>query len=501
MQTQPSIGGTWDQLCTLRAHYTGTQLVHGLPDDTIQQFLGHNPRLIHAIQVAHQQLDHTRTCFPELFSMDEAEMGHHLQSGFLNFYAPDARTPYVPLSACGPWIVTLCGAVVYETGGYGALGFGHAPDELLHTMAQPHMMANIMTPSLAQATLVEQLKQHIGFTRAGGHPFDNIIMMNSGSEAVAVATRIADAFAKQHTDPNGTHAGKTIVSLVLEQSFHGRTGNPARLSDSTRANYTKHLASFRDATRFPITVAPNDIDALDEAFCRARENNLFIGSCYMEPVMGEGRPGYAITPAFYQRLRELTLEHDALLIVDSIQAGLRTQGVLSISDYPGFADLPAPDMETYSKALNGGQYPLSVLAMTERAASVYHPGLYGNTMTAMPRACAVACAVLEQCTPEIRTHIVKQGHAMRDALTALADEFPALITHVEGTGLLISAQLTDSIPVEGRHGLEMAMRCQGINVIHGGHNALRFTPCFDIADDEIALIVNTLRELLRQHAQ
>ena len=56
----------------------------------------------------------------------------------------------------------------------------------------------------------------------------------------------------------------------------------------------------------------------------------------MEPVMGEGNPGQAITPEFYARARELTEAHGALLLVDSIQAGLRTHGVLSICDYPGF---------------------------------------------------------------------------------------------------------------------------------------------------------------------
>ena len=56
--------------------------------------------------------------------------------------------------------------------------------------------------------------------------------------------------------------------------------------------------------------------------------------------------------------------------------------------------LEAPDMETYSKALNAGQYPLSVLAVTERAAGLYRKGIYGNTMTTNPRALDVACAVL-----------------------------------------------------------------------------------------------------------
>jgi acetylornithine/succinyldiaminopimelate/putrescine aminotransferase len=121
---------------------------------------------------------------------------------------------------------------------------------------------------------------------------------------------------------------------------------------------------------------------------------------FLEPVMGEGDPGRSVPVAFYDvAARELTRAHGSLLLVDSIQAGLRATGVLSIVDYPGFEGIDAPDMETYSKALNAAQYPLSVLAVNERAAAIYRKrGLYGNTMTANPRALDVACAVLAQLT-------------------------------------------------------------------------------------------------------
>jgi len=95
--------------------------------------------------------------------------------------------------------------------------------------------------------------------------------------------------------------------------------------------------------------------------------------------MGEGDPGRSMTVEFYGAARELTRAHGSVLLVDSIQAGLRAHGVLSIIDYPGFEKFDAPDMETYSKALNAGQYPLSVVAVTPRAAELYKKGIYGNS--------------------------------------------------------------------------------------------------------------------------
>ena len=51
--------------------------------------------------------------------------------------------------------------------------------------------------------------------------------------------------------------------------------------------------------------------------------------------------------------------------------------------------------------MNAGQYPLSILAMNERAAGLYRTGVYGNTMTANPRAMDVGTAVLGMVTYSI----------------------------------------------------------------------------------------------------
>ena len=125
--------------------------------------------------------------------------------------------------------------------------------------------------------------------------------------------------------------------------------------------------------------------------------------------MGEGNPGLCVTREFYDKARELTYNHGSMLIVDSIQAGLRGQGCLSIVDYEGFQDCSVPDMETWSKALNAGQFPLSVVGLSNRAADHYVVGIYGNTMTTNPRALETAITVLDRVTPELRLNIKERG--------------------------------------------------------------------------------------------
>ena len=483
------------KLDTLR-QIGGKPLTVGLPDETIERFAGLDPRLEQAVDDALGVIECWKSAYPDLVKADESEQKDVLQAGFVNFYADDAVNPYVALSGRGPWIITAKGAVLHDSGGYGMLGFGHAPDKIIQAMAQPHVMANIMTPSFSHLRFVEALRAEIGHRRNDGCPYHRFLCMNSGSESVTVAGRIADINAKHMTDPGAPKAGYQIKRLSLTGGFHGRTDKPARYSDSTRKTYIKHLASFRDEDTL-LTVEPNNVDKLREVFAWADDNHVFIEAMFMEPVMGEGNPGAAIDPAFYQAARELTQAHGTVLLMDSIQAGIRAQGVLSIVDYPGFEGLEAPDMETYSKALNAGQYPMSVLAMNERAANLYQKGVYGNTKTGNPRALDVATTVLTGITPQLRENILARGREFLDKFGRLAEELDGRITKVQGTGLLFSVELDSRrYKAYGAGSVEEYLRMNGINVIHGGENSLRYTPTFGITSAEVDLIVDATRSAL-----
>ena len=483
-----------DTLAPLRAH--GKARTSGLADATLLDFAARDPRLGEAIAAAASEYAKVRTEFPELLDLDEDAQTIEVQSGFVNFYAHDAANPYVALAARGPWLVTLKGAVLYDAGGYGMLGFGHAPAAVLEALARPQVMANIMTPNLAQRRFASALRKEIGHTR-GGCPFERFMCLNSGSEAVGLAARIVDINAKLQTDPGAPHAGASIKRLVVKGSFHGRTDRPALYSDSSRGTYDKFLASYRGENSV-ITIAPYDVAALRQAFAEAQARGWFIEAVFLEPVMGEGDPGRSVPVEFYNAARELTRAHGSLLLVDSIQAGLRAHGVLSLVDYPGFEGVEPPDMETYSKALNAAQFPLSVLAVTAHAAALYRKGVYGNTMTTNPRALDVACATLGLLTPMVRTNIRSRGAQAVQKLEQLKAELGGAITRVQGTGLLFSCELSPDYKCYGSGSTEEWLRMHGVNVIHGGENSLRFTPHFGMDDQELDLLVAMVGRALRE---
>ncbi|MEM7414280.1 MAG: aminotransferase class III-fold pyridoxal phosphate-dependent enzyme [Gemmatimonadota bacterium] len=484
------MAGILEQLNAIRAE-AGERRTVGLDDTTVCQFVSKDPTLAEAVNAATEEFAALKAEFPELMAMGEIEQVAAIEENIVNFYADDTVNPYVSMAARGPWIVTTKGAILHDNGGYGMLGFGHVPEPIIDAMTKPQVMANVMTPSPSQYRLSQALEKEIGQTREDGCPFSHFIAMNSGSESVSVATRIADVNAKVLTDEGGKHAGKPVKKMSLAGGFHGRTGRPAQFSDSCIGSYAKHLATFRDEEL--LTVEANDVAGLEAHFAKADEEGYFIEALFMEPVMGEGNPGVGITREFYETARRLTKEHGTILLIDSIQAGLRTTGYLSFVDYPGFRDLDPPDLETYSKALNAGQYPLSILALTPESATLYRKGIYGNTMTANPRAMDIGAAVLGMVTDEVRQNIVDRGNEFVEKLRALSVELDGAITKVEGTGLLFSCELDPRFKAYGTDSAEEFMRLQGVGVIHGGENSLRFTPHFQVTSEEVDLIVDHVR--------
>lgn len=492
-------------LLRLRAATANSKRVtQGLTLDIVDRFAD-DKRLVAAVDSAHQYIEGLKAKHPKLLTTDEEKLVHELQTGYVNFYNPEAVMPYVPAAAKGPWIVTVHGAVLHDSGGYGMLGFGHNDDRITPSVGRDQCMANVMTPAVSQMEFFQAFKAQIGWNRKDGKcPYSRIMCMNSGSEAVELSARLTDVHAKKMTEKGGVHEGWKVQMMVLDGSFYGRTYRPARLSHSCREIYQEHLASFQHPEcHLPIVIKPNDIAGIEAAFANAAKNKIHIEALYMEPVMGEGQPGVALDRAFYDAARRLTKQHHSLLITDSIQAALRAKGALSVVDYPGFEDADAPDMETYSKALNGGQFPLSVLALQEHIASRYVVGLYGNTKTTNPRALDIARDVLNNVTPSIRKNILERGVEFQSVFGELCKKYPSVLSHVTGSGLIQAVHLRSNIPMFGgiHAGTKSFLaRCRhnGLGVINAGH-AVKFTPHFELTSKEIVAARDAFEQVTKTY--
>jgi hypothetical protein len=141
--------GIIDQLRELR-EFGGKPRTIGLDDASIERMAASDPLLGQAVAEAVARHQELRADLADFLKLDEAEQLTQAQAGFVNFYPDDAINPYLPAAARGPWIVTLKGAVVHDNGGYGMLGFGHNDAAILEALGRPQVMANVMSPSVAQ---------------------------------------------------------------------------------------------------------------------------------------------------------------------------------------------------------------------------------------------------------------------------------------------------------------------------------------------------------------
>jgi hypothetical protein len=163
-----------DKLNAIRA-CGGAVITRGLSDEIIRGFAERDESLLLAIENAFAAHAHLWTEYRQLMEADETEQIHTLNAGLVNFYADDQVNPYVPLGARGPWVVTSKGAVVHDNGGYGMLGFGHAPQHVLAAMAGHQVMANVMTSSFSQHRFVQAMRREVGHRR-GSCPYDRFVV-------------------------------------------------------------------------------------------------------------------------------------------------------------------------------------------------------------------------------------------------------------------------------------------------------------------------------------
>jgi len=145
-----------DLLRPLRQH-AGSVRTQGLDDATLLTLAERFPELVTAVERAAEYFPALAQEFSDLVDADEQAQIDAVQAGFVNFYPDDAINPYVAIAACGPWVITLKGRVLHDSGGYGMLGFGHTPQVVgchgqtpgygQHHVAQPFASARGAGPA------------------------------------------------------------------------------------------------------------------------------------------------------------------------------------------------------------------------------------------------------------------------------------------------------------------------------------------------------------------
>ncbi len=305
---------------------------------------------------------------------------------------------------------------------------------------------------------------------------DRVFFTNSGSESVEGALKLARAYAHAKATPGV--APKTRI-LALENSFHGRT--MGALSVTHTPKYREPFAPLIPGVEF---VRVNDVADLDAKF------DSTVCAVIIEPIQGEGGI-YPISEEFWQRARDLTIEHGAALIADEIQAGLGRTGRRFA--YQRFT--ARPDIVTVAKPLASG-LPLGAFIASNEFASVFSPGMHGSTFGGGPLVCATALEFLSIIEDDdLLANVQARGAELRAGLEKAAARFE-FIREVRGEGLIVGVDLA----VEGAPFVKEALR-RGLLINCTHDHILRLLPPFIIRQRDVAEFLHKFESALARGAK
>jgi acetylornithine/N-succinyldiaminopimelate aminotransferase len=361
------------------------------------------------------------------------------------------------------------GARVWDTEGRDYLDFGAgiAVNALGHQ--DPDLLAALTTQAgkLWHASnvfwtepplrLAEELIEHAPFA-------ERVFLCNSGTEANEAAIKLVRKWATSKGRPP-----EERVIVTFKGSFHGRT--LASVTATAQPKYQEGYEPLPGGFRY---VPFNDVPALEEAFAQGG-----VSAVMLEPIQGEGGVMPA-EPGFLKAVRELCDKHDALLVLDEIQAGMGRTGTLFAHAH----DHVTPDIVTLAKALGAG-FPIGAMLVGPKVADIMQFGAHGTTFGGNPMAAAVARVALKKiASPAVLLNVERQANDIRAGLARLNHELH-VFGEIRGRGLMIGAVLSDAY--KGRAGEMLdAAAAHGLLILQAGPDVLRIVPPLTITDEETA---------------
>ncbi|MEJ0061578.1 MAG: aminotransferase class III-fold pyridoxal phosphate-dependent enzyme [Terricaulis sp.] len=330
---------------------------------------------------------------------------------------------------------------------------------------------------------------------------------NSGSEAVETALKLALAY-------HAARGKREKVRFVgRERAYHGvnlgglsvggiapnrEAFKPALLDTVLHLPATHNLAHNAFSKGQPLWGA-HLADALEDFIA---EHGETIAAVIVEPVAGS--TGVLPPPVGYlERLREITLAHDILLIFDEVITGFGRVGAAFAAERFGVT----PDVITTAKGLTNGAIPMGAVIVRQEIHDALMQGpahaiefFHGYTYSGHPVAAASALAVLDIYARERSFAAARKLESVFETrLHQAADA--RHVRDVRNFGLMGAIELEPREDAPGARGLEAHIRCfeQGVLVRNAG-DTIQIAPFLNGSADEIdrtLTIVEKVIETLR----
>jgi L-lysine 6-transaminase len=293
--------------------------------------------------------------------------------------------------------------------------------------------------------------------------------------------------------------GKQIIHF--RQSFHGRSGYTLSLTNTDPVK-TDLFPKFswprvtNPAVRFPLNeenlarvvqAEQVSINEIKEAFVNNKDD---IAALIIEPIQGEGGDNH-FRKEFFQALRQLADENEAMLIVDEVQTGIGMTGKMWAHQH--FVE---PDMIAFGKKMQVCGFLCgrrvdevrdNVFAVSSRINSTW-----GGNLVDMVRAQRYLEIIEED-------HLVENarvtGIHLVNRLNELTGEFPSLVSNARGRGLFAAF---DVATAEQRTKIRADAYARGLIVLPSGEKSIRFRPPLTVTKAEIDEGIGIIRDALKK---
>lgn len=403
--------------------------------------------------------------------------------------------PQVAASGHGSWLVTPEGREVLDlSASWTATGFGHGHPAIVAAVTRAvtaQAGASLLSGTHPEAVLLAEELLELVPTRGTDR---RVYLGHAGTDANQVAVQGV----RQATGRRGV--------VAFEGGYHGGFGGSQAISGlhisaGSPADPDLTLVPYPDP-RHPWTGDAGSLLAgtLDRVGRHLASGE--VAAVFVEPIQSDG--GVLVPPdGFLAGLREVTLEHDVLLVVDEVKVGLGRTGHLMAHQ----AEDVVPDLVTVGKALGGG-LPLS--AVVGPAAALGEPAASAlMTTVGNPVSCAAGRAVLELVRDgQLATAAAQRGEQLREGLRAYAasgSAGAARVGDVRGRGLAVGVELAD--PASGDPDPALTAKAVfagwqlGVVAYPVRDNVIELTPPLTISEEEVETGVRLLGQAIDTAAE
>ena len=331
--------------------------------------------------------------------------------------------------------------------------------------------------------------------------FDKLFFIDGGALGVENTIKAAQDWKVRKNLAKGKIEKGTQV-LHFRQAFHGRTGYTLSLTN-TIPDKTLYFAKFD----WPRVINPKlHFPLIDESLAKTVElekqaeaqiKKAFksrpdeICAIIIEPIQGEGGDNF-FRKEFLQRLYQLCLENDALLIFDEVQTGLGFTGKRWAFEHFGVQ----PDLMAFGKKVQtcGCAAKLDRLNEVENVFKVSSRinSTWGGNLTDMVRSTQFMKIILEE---KLIENAKRMGERIKGALQKISEKEERM-TNVRGLGLWMAFDLTST---EVRDQILKLFWKNGLMILPCGDQSIRLRPVLNIQEDEadegLQIIEKTFKEL------